>query len=85
MFYKALAFNQNISNWDTSSVSYMSRMCYCASSFDQQLCWDLSSVSLSLGMNETFCGSQGSFMEGCTSNVIMNLSLNCPEQLFCGH
>jgi surface protein len=37
MFRNSLAFNQNISGWDTSGVIEMNRMFYEATAFDQDL------------------------------------------------
>jgi surface protein len=39
MFYEAPAFNQNISDWDVSSVTDMSSMFFGASAFNQPLDW----------------------------------------------
>eukprot|EP00550_Attheya_septentrionalis_P012190 CAMPEP_0198303506 /NCGR_PEP_ID=MMETSP1449-20131203/56921_1 /TAXON_ID=420275 /ORGANISM="Attheya septentrionalis, Strain CCMP2084" /LENGTH=1061 /DNA_ID=CAMNT_0044006001 /DNA_START=344 /DNA_END=3525 /DNA_ORIENTATION=- len=82
MFNYALAFNHNISSWDTSSVEDMSFMFLCAPAFAHQLCWDLSSV-FPFGTGETFCGSQGSFMEGCASDALNLASLTCANPLSC--
>ncbi|KKN22815.1 hypothetical protein LCGC14_0911250 [marine sediment metagenome] len=46
MFYRAYAFNQNISNWDVSSVTNMRYMFYYAYAFNQNISnWDVSSVT----------------------------------------
>jgi surface protein len=46
MFYSATAFNGNITNWNTSSVTTMQTMFYQASNFNQDLTnWDTSSVT----------------------------------------
>ncbi|WP_109829752.1 BspA family leucine-rich repeat surface protein [Reichenbachiella versicolor] len=45
MFRDARSLNQNLSHWDVSSVTFMSRMFYQASSFNQPLNWNVSSVT----------------------------------------
>ena len=43
MFYKASSFNQDLSNWNVSSVKNMNFMFYEASSFDQDISkWNVS-------------------------------------------
>lgn len=64
MFEYATSFNSNLEKWDvvSSSTKSMDFMLYGASSFDQKLCWDISSVSQtnnmftnSLGCVESIC------------------------------
>ena len=46
MFYDATRFNQDISDWDVSSVNYMYSMFDGAESFNQDISdWDVSSVT----------------------------------------
>ena len=54
MFKGATAFNQSIGDWNASSVTGMSRMFYNASSFNQNLELDVSSVT---NMEEMFRGA----------------------------
>lgn len=53
MFFVALIFNSNISNWDVSNVTNMSQMFASAVQFDQNLAaWDVSNVTDMTGMFE---------------------------------
>ena len=55
MFGEALKFNQNISNWNVSSVNDMSFMFYVAHKFNQDISnWDVSNVT---NMNYMFYGA----------------------------
>jgi surface protein len=46
MFYSATAFNQNISNWDVSSVTNMESMFQSAAAFNQNLSsWNVDGVT----------------------------------------
>merc|ERR1719174_3089363 len=52
MFSNSLLFNGDISNWDVSSVTYMSKMFKAAQAFNGDISkWDVSSVT---NMNEMF-------------------------------
>jgi surface protein len=45
MFFENTAFNQDISGWDTSSVTTIQQMFYTATSFNQNLSsWDVSNA-----------------------------------------
>jgi len=51
MFYSATAFNQNISNWNTSKVASMSYMFQSATAFNQNLSnWNVSNLSYATDM-----------------------------------
>ena len=46
MFYETVAFNGDISGWDTSTVTTMAYMFYSAKAFNQDLnSWDVSRVT----------------------------------------
>ena len=49
MFYGCKSFNQDISDWDVSNVTDMSRMFFMCESFDQNISkWDVSNVKYKL-------------------------------------
>jgi surface protein len=62
MFLGARAFNQDLSNWNTSSVTDMNRMFRYASAFDQNICWSLKQGADTTDM---FLKSKGSFRLDC--------------------
>ena len=51
MFYRAINFNQDISDWDTSQVRRMMFMFFNATNFNQDISdWNVSSVTTMYGM-----------------------------------
>lgn len=54
MFMNATVFNSDLSDWNVSSVKYMSVMFYNAKNFDQVLCWDTL-----VNAKNMFLGSKG--------------------------
>jgi len=69
MFSQSL-FNGNISEWDVSNVKDMYNMFY-ESSFDQQLCWD---VSKKINY-EMFTKAKGCIKKNCCTK--------CDKKLLC--
>ena len=60
MFYSATSFNQDISAWNVSAVTYMRSMFYDASSFDKILCSDAWRASKGkASQNSMFSGTNG--------------------------
>ena len=69
MFYKAVAFNADLSKWDVSSVTIMDLMFGYAVSFNQKLCgatWVQSKAS-KVGM---FAGSSGSVSSAVCASAL---------------
>ncbi len=70
MFSGAMAFNQDLSDWNVGSVENMSRMFFNASKFNQDISgWDISSVT---NMSFMFL-TAGAFTNG---GVSMNIDVN---------
>ena len=68
MFFQASSFNNDISEWDVSSVNNMDHMFYIASSFKQTLCGD-AWVHSKASKKMMFTGSPGSLLrEVCTDS-----------------
>ena len=85
MFKNAKAFNQNISNWDVSSVTDMLQMFNGASAFSQDLSgWCMSNLSrpptdfsTNSGLNSNQLPKWGT----CPSSATLALSTNDPDNL----
>jgi len=69
MFYQSL-FNNDIAQWDVRSVTNMGHM-FQESSFDQQLCWD---VSKKINY-EMFTKAKGCIKKNCCTK--------CDKKLLC--
>ena len=66
MFYKAEAFNQDISGWNVGQVTNMNNMFRGAKAFDQDLGWFVcDGVNLELAFWNTQCGPGDSNMSCC--------------------
>merc|ERR1712032_1714347 len=59
MFWKASAFNQDLSKWDVSAVTNMGSMFWKASAFNRELCGDVWANSKA-DKSDMFVGSPGS-------------------------
>jgi hypothetical protein len=70
MFESALAFNADLREWDTSSAQFMARMFYNASSFAQELCWDLSQVAT---VSEMLCSTPARLDPSCTPSDVLEM------------
>jgi len=70
-FYRASAFNGNISNWDVSNVTYMDYMFGRASSFNQDLsAWNVSNVTVMQCMFENASSFNQDLSNWSLSSVI---------------
>ena len=62
-FEHASSFNGDLSTWNTSRVAFFDLTFYDAESFNQTLCWDLSSLKSAYKL---FDGSHGSLNKSCS-------------------
>ena len=70
MFWEASAFNRDISEWNTSSVSNMYAMFYKASSFNQDIgFWDVSSVTNMNSMFQDASAFNQDLSDWCVTNI----------------
>ena len=81
MFYKAHAFNGDLSRWDTSNVTTMMFMFSSARVFNGDLSrWDTSNVTNMAGMFRDARAFNGDLSRWNVSNVTdrLNIFYNCP-------
>ena len=80
MFEGASSFNQDLSSWNSESVTYMSFMFYDASSFNQDLsAWDVSQV---VSNTEMWVGSAMENIDSkkpCTDGGVSTGDLTWPD------
>ena len=80
-------FNQDLNNWDVSSVTNMDGMFDEALTFNQKLCWDVPTKSTNKIFNESPACIQQSCCPDCNdyslffSNPISTCAANCVKEL----